>query len=170
MFVIGISSIFGWIMVAENAGDALVGMLTGLSKDPQVMMLLITAALLVLGCFMEILTVLILTVPILMPLVGAVGIDPVYFGVIATIALATGLVTPPFGLTMFLMCDMANVTIEDFSREAAPFLACIVLALGMFIAFPEIILWLPQALMRQRVTYVVNYLRSGGATCKRPRR
>ena len=147
MFVVGISAIFGWILIAENAGDLIVAALKGVTADPKVMMLLITAVLLVLGCFMEVLAVLILSVPVLMPLIAATGIDPVYFGVIATVALATGLVTPPFGLTMFLMCKMADVTIEEFTREAIPFLACIVVALVLFIYFPQIVLWLPDLLM-----------------------
>lgn len=147
MFVVGISAILGWILIAENAGEFIVDGLKTLTSDPRIMMLLITIALLLLGMVMEILAVLILSVPVLMPLIESTGVDPVYFGVIATIALATGLVTPPFGLTMFLMCKMADVSIEQFTREALPFLACIVLALMLFIFFPQIILWLPNALM-----------------------
>jgi C4-dicarboxylate transporter DctM subunit len=147
MFVVGISSIFGWILIAENAGDGIVDLLKGITSDPRLMMLLVTTVLLILGCFMEVLAILILSVPVLMPLVAAIGIDPVYFGVIATIALATGLVTPPFGLTMFLMCKMADVRIEEFTREAIPFLICIIVALVLFIYFPQLVLWLPNLLM-----------------------
>ncbi|MSQ54319.1 MAG: TRAP transporter large permease [Betaproteobacteria bacterium] len=147
MFVVGISGIFGWILISENVGDLIVEALKGLTDDPKVMMLLITAVLLVLGCFMEVLAILILSVPVLMPLVETIGIDPVYFGVIATVALATGLVTPPFGLTMFLMCNMAGVRIEEFAREAIPFLVCILVGLVLFIYFPPLVLWLPNVLM-----------------------
>ena len=150
MFVVGISSIFGWILIAENAGDLIVVGLKGITTDPKTMMLLITIVLLILGCFMEVLAILILSVPVLMPLVEVLGIDPVYFGVIATIALATGLVTPPFGLTMFLMCKMADVSIEAFSREAVPFIVCILIGLMLFIYFPQIILWVPDMLMGER--------------------
>jgi tripartite ATP-independent transporter DctM subunit len=147
LFVVGISGIFGWILIAENAGDIIVDGLTRLTSDPKTMMLLIAGVLLLLGCVMEILALLILSVPVLMPLVLATGIDPVYFGVIVTIALATGLVTPPFGLTMFLMCKIANVSIEDFARESLPFFACIIAGLVLFIYFPELVLWLPNLLM-----------------------
>lgn len=150
MFVIGISAVFGWILIAENAGDAIVNLLQGMTSDPKLMMLLIVVVLLILGCVMEVLAVMILSVPILMPIVEATGMDPVYFGVIATIALATGLVTPPFGLTMFLVCKMARVSIEEFTRESLPFFACIVAALALFIYFPQLVLWLPDLLMPER--------------------
>lgn len=150
LFVIGISSIFGWILIAENAGDAIVKLLQGMTTDPKLMMLLIVVVLLILGCVMEVLAVMILSVPILMPIVEATGMDPVYFGVIATVALATGLVTPPFGLTMFIVCKMAQVSIEDFTRESMPFFACILAALLLFIWFPQLVLWLPDMLMPER--------------------
>ena len=76
--------------------------------------------------------------------------DPVYFGVIATIALATGLVTPPFGLTMFIVCKMADVSIEEFTRESIPFFICIAVALVLFIFFPQLVTWLPDLLMPER--------------------
>jgi len=150
MFVVGISAIFAWILIAENAGDAIVGLLQSITSDPKFTMLLITAALLVLGCVMEVLAVLILTVPVLMPLVESAKIDPVYFGVIVTVALTTGLVTPPFGLTMFLMCKMSGVTIEEFSREAMPFIAVLIGTIMLLIFVPGLVLWLPDALMGER--------------------
>lgn len=147
MFVVGISAIFGWILIAENAGDAIVDLLKAITSDPKITMLLITAVLLALGCVMEVLALLILSVPVLLPLVESAGIDPVYFGVIATVALTTGLVTPPFGLTMFLMCDMSEVTIEEFAREALPFLACLIGTLVLLIFVPQLVLWLPEVVM-----------------------
>ncbi len=150
MFVVGISAIFAWILIAENAGDAIVGLLQSITTDPKITMLLITGVLLVLGCVMEVLAVLILTVPVLMPLVESAKIDPVYFGVIVTVALTTGLVTPPFGLTMFLMCKMSGVTIEEFSREAMPFIAILIGTIALLIFVPGLVLWLPDALMGER--------------------
>jgi C4-dicarboxylate transporter DctM subunit len=150
MFVVGISAIFAWILIAENAGDAILELLKTVTSDPKITMLLIAAALLLLGCVMEVLAVLILTVPVLMPLVESTGIDPVYFGVIVTVALTTGLVTPPFGLTMFLMCKMADVTIEEFSREAIPFVAVLICTIALMIFVPELVLWLPRTLMGER--------------------
>lgn len=147
MFVVGVSAVLGWCLIAEDAGDIIAKGLKSITTDPTMMMLLIAGALLLLGCVMEVLAVLILTAPVLFPVIQDVGIDPVYFGVIATISLSTGLITPPFGLTMFVMSDMAKVSIEQFSRESLPFLLCIAAATILFIFVPELILWLPNTLM-----------------------
>jgi tripartite ATP-independent transporter DctM subunit len=150
LFVVGVSAILGWSLISENAGDLIANGLKKITNDPTVTMILIVGALFLLGCIMEVLAVLILTIPVLFPVVQALGVDPVYFGVIATIALASGLVTPPFGLTMFLMSDMAGVSIEQFSREAAPFLLCLLFGLILFVLVPDLILWLPNKLMAGR--------------------
>jgi len=147
LFVVGVSAIFGWILINEQVGDAIAGLLNSITRDADSMMFLIIGVLLLLGCLMEVLAVLILVVPVLLPVVVAAGIDPVHFGVVATVALSAGLVTPPFGLTMFLMCNLANVSIEQFARESLPFFACIFVALILLIQFPQIVLWLPKTLM-----------------------
>jgi len=87
---------------------------------------------------------------VLMPIVESARIDPVYFGVIVTVALTTGLVTPPFGLTMFLMCNMSGVTIEEYSREALPFIAILIGTIALLVFVPGLVLWLPDALMGER--------------------
>ncbi|MEO5695178.1 MAG: TRAP transporter large permease [Usitatibacter sp.] len=147
MFIVGVSSVFGWILVSEDIGTRVADGLLSITRDPRWMMLLIVACLLVLGCFVEVMALLILTVPILMPLVETLGIDPVHFGVVATIALTTGLITPPFGLCMFMMCSIGNVRIEEFAREIWPFIACIVVGLLLFIFFPELVVYVPNAIM-----------------------
>lgn len=147
MFIVGVSAVFGWILVSEDYGTKISELLLSITRDPQTMLLLITVCLIVLGCFVEVLALLILTVPILMPLVQSLGIDPVHFGVVATIALTTGLVTPPFGLTMFLMCSIGKVSIEAFAREIWPFIVAIFAGLVLFIYFPQLVTFVPDAIM-----------------------
>lgn len=149
MFVVGISGIFGWMLISEDIGTAIADKLLSITTNPTYMLLLIVGVLLVLGCIMEVIAILILTVPVLMPVVTQLGIDPVHFGVVATVALSTGLVTPPFGLTMFLMCRMANITIEQFAREAAPFIGGLIVVILLLVFFPQIVLYLPDLLMGQ---------------------
>ncbi len=147
LFIIGISGIFGWMLVSESIGDAIVEWLVGITTNQTLMLLLISGVFLLLGCFVDSVAILVLAIPVLMPLVLQLGIDPVAFGVIASLALATGLVTPPFGLIMFLMCRMADVRIEDFSKELIPLLGAVLAALVLIIIFPELILWLPDLIM-----------------------
>ena len=147
MFIVGVSGIFGWILISEDVGTRIADSLLAITRDPTIMLMLITTALLLLGCLVEVMALLILTVPILMPLVQTLGIDPVHFGVIATIALTTGLITPPFGLSMFLMCSISNTRIDQFSREIWPFVVAIVVGLVLFIVFPQLVVYLPNAVM-----------------------
>lgn len=147
MFIVGISAIFGWILVSEQVGTRLADALLHITRNPTFVMFLITGALLLLGCLVEVMALLILTVPILMPLVQTLGIDSVHFGVIATIALTTGLITPPFGLSMFMMCSISGCTIEEFSREVWPFVVAIIVGLILFIVFPQLVVWIPDTIM-----------------------
>lgn len=147
LFVVCVSGILGWVLIVERIGSDVVALMSSISTDPTVILALMTLALLVLGFFIEILAVLILTVPVLMPLVQTVGIDPVHFGVVATIALATGLITPPFGLGMFLTSGIAQIRLEEFSREAVPFIACLILSLAILILVPELVVTLPNMVM-----------------------
>ncbi len=147
LFIVGVSAIFGWVLISENAGDGLGDFLLGISTNPAVMLLLIATILIIIGFFMEVLAILILSVPVLMPIVSSVGIDPVHFAVIATVALSTGLVTPPFGLCMFLMCKLADVKIEEYTVECIPFYLCMIGSLVLLIFFPQLVLWLPDTLM-----------------------
>lgn len=147
MFVVGISGILGWVLISENVGQSIAAALSEMTTNKTLMLLLIVVALLVLGCFMESLAILILAVPVLMPLVEQIGIDPVQFGVVATIALTMGLITPPFGLGLFLMCRMAGVKIEEYSRELIPFLVAMLAVLLLLILFPDLVVWLPDLML-----------------------
>lgn len=147
LFIVGVSAIFGWVLISENAGEGLGDTLLAISNNPTVVLLLITIILVAAGLFMEVLAVLILSIPVFMPIVTSVGIDPVHFAVLATVALAAGLVTPPFGLCMFLICKLADVKIETFAKESIPFYICIFFTLALLIVFPEVVLWLPNTLM-----------------------
>lgn len=147
LFIVGVSAIFGWVLISENAGEGLGDALLKISANPTIVLLLITIILIIAGFFMEVLAILILSIPVLMPIVSSVGVDPVHFAVLATVALATGLVTPPFGLCMFLMCKLADVKIESYATESIPFYACMIASLVLLILFPQLVLWLPDALM-----------------------
>jgi tripartite ATP-independent transporter DctM subunit len=147
MFIVGISGIFGWILISEDVGTRIAESLLAVTRNPTLVLLLITTVLLLLGCLVEVMALLILTVPILMPLVQTLGIDPVHFGVVATIALTTGLITPPFGLSMFLMCSISGVRIEEFSREIWPFVVAIIVGLVLFIVFPDLVVYVPDTIM-----------------------
>jgi TRAP-type C4-dicarboxylate transport system permease large subunit len=98
-----------------------------------------------LGCFMEQLAMLMLTIPIIMPLVKTLGFDPLWFGVLVLITLEIAAISPPFGLVLFVMKGVApkDVAMGDIYRAALPYIVCNIIVLAIMIAFPALALWLP---------------------------
>jgi TRAP-type C4-dicarboxylate transport system permease large subunit len=100
--------------------------------------------LLVLGCFLEGTTILLIIVPVLLPTAQALGIDPVHFGVVAVVNIMIGLITPPYGLLLFMMVKIAEVPLKDLVREVMPFLAVVIGALALITLVPGLVLFLPR--------------------------
>ena len=100
--------------------------------------------LLILGCFLEGTTILLVVIPVLMPTAKALGIDPVHFGVVCVVNIMIGLVTPPYVLLLFMMTKIAEVPLKDIVREALPFLAVMTAALAVITFVPSITLFLPR--------------------------
>ena len=103
-----------------------------------------TCILLVLGCFLEGTTILLVIVPVLLPTAQALGIDPVHFGVVAVVNIMIGLVTPPYGLLLFMMVKIAEVPLRDLVREVMPFLGVMIGALALITFVPDLVLFLPR--------------------------
>lgn len=147
MFIVAAASLLAWVLTRQQAGPTLVSFVLSISQDPIAILLVLNVILLILGCFLETLSLMILLVPVLMPLIRALGIDPVHFGVVFTLNLMIGLITPPVGMSMFIACRIAGVEITDYAREVWPFLLALVLVLITITMFPAIVLFLPNALM-----------------------
>lgn len=147
MFIVAGASLLAWMMTREQAGPALVGAVTSITRDRNLVFLLINIILLILGCFLETLSLMILLVPVLMPLIGALGIDPVHFGVVFVLNLMIGLITPPVGMAMFIACAIAKIRVVDFAREIPLFVVALILVLLIITYFPGVVLFLPNLLM-----------------------
>jgi TRAP-type C4-dicarboxylate transport system permease large subunit len=93
------------------------------------------------------LSLMIILVPILMPLIGVLGIDPIHFGVMFTLNLMIGLITPPVGMSMFIACRIAGITIGEYAREIFPFLLALLVVLIMVTLLPITVLFLPNLLL-----------------------
>jgi TRAP-type C4-dicarboxylate transport system permease large subunit len=98
----------------------------------------------VLGCLLEGTTILLIIVPVLIPTAEALGIDPVHFGIVVVVNIMLGLITPPYGLLLFIMTNIAGVPLRDIVRDVMPFLFAMILALILITFVPEIVLWLPR--------------------------
>jgi tripartite ATP-independent transporter DctM subunit len=136
--------VFNYVVTVENIPKAVAAMFGGMQMSPLGFLLLSNLLLLVLGCFLEGTTILLVIVPVLLPTAQSLGIDLVHFGVVAVVNIMIGLITPPYGLLLFMMVKIANVTLTELVREVVPFLAVMVGALALITLFPDLVLFLPR--------------------------
>ena len=136
--------VFNYVITIENIPKAVSIMLTGYELSPLTYLLIVNVILLILGCFLEGTTILLVIVPVMLPTAHALGIDPVHFGVVAVVNIMIGLVTPPYGLLLFMMVKIAAVPLKDIVREVMPFLAVMVGALALITLMPGLVLFLPR--------------------------
>ena len=113
---------------------------------PTAFLLLVNALFLLLGCLFDVAVMLLVFVPMLLPAVQALGIDLVHFGVLIVVNMMIGLVTPPFGMLLFVTSALNRIPVRALVREGLPFTAVLLLALLLLTLFPQLVLWLPQAL------------------------
>lgn len=147
VFIVAAASLLGWILTFERAGATLTAAVTSISTNPYAVLLMLNIVLLILGCFLETLSLMIILVPVLMPLARTLGIDPVHFGVMFTLNLMIGLITPPVGMSMFIVCRIAKISIAEFAREIPIFVGALLLVLAMITAIPQLVTFLPRLLM-----------------------
>ncbi|MCR9109429.1 TRAP transporter large permease [Marivita sp. XM-24bin2] len=139
------SATFSQLLAFSGASRGLINWATGFDLDPTLMLLVMFGVLLVLGMFMEQISIMLLTVPIFFPLAQTLGFDPIWFGLIMLLALEISFTTPPFGLLLFVMKGVAppNTTMREIYRAAIPFILCSLLVVALLILFPPLATWLP---------------------------
>lgn len=144
MLIIAIAGFFTWIITKEGLAIVLQNMLMPLYNSSELLVLFVLALILVIiGCFMDTTAAILLVTPILMPIVNSLGIDPVHFGVLMTVALISGIVTPPFGICLFVMADVSKLPVSTVTKECAKYLPAMFIVLLLIILFPALSTWLP---------------------------
>lgn len=143
MLIIGAAGMFGWLFALLEGPSALAAALTSFSDSPVVVLLLILLMLLVLGAFMDMAPLIIITTPILLPVAMDAGIDPVQFGIVMLLNLGIGLVSPPVGSVLFVGCAVGKARPEDVVRTIWPFYSALIVVMLMITFIPELTLWLP---------------------------
>lgn len=143
LMVIGSAAAFGWLLAFLKVPANVVEFLKSLSDNPFVIILLINVALLLLGTFMDMSPLIVITTPIFLPVATAYGIDPVQFGVILVLNLGIGLCTPPVGAVLFVGCAVGRVPIWDVVRSIWPFYFAAIATLMLVTYVPALSLWLP---------------------------
>ena len=146
MIIIGAAGAFGWLLALLQAPTQLAELLRGITENPILLLLLINLVLLLLGTFMDMAPLIIITTPIFLPMTVALGMDPVHFGIMLLLNLGIGLVTPPVGAVLFVGCAIGKIPIEQTVRTIWPFYGALLLALIAVIYIPGLSLWLPSLL------------------------
>ena len=138
--------VFNYVVTVENIPKSVAAILQAYQLSPFTFLLFANILLLVLGCFLEGTTILLVIVPVLLPSAVALGIDPVHFGIVCVVNIMIGLVTPPYGLLLFLMVKIGQVSLTELVREVLPFLWVMIGALALITFVPDLVLWLPRLL------------------------
>ncbi|WNS76607.1 TRAP transporter large permease [Bacillus sp. DTU_2020_1000418_1_SI_GHA_SEK_038] len=143
MIIIGLSISFAYIMTLEQIPNSIAIFITELSSNPLVILLIINILLLIVGMFIDTISALIVLSPILLPIVTAVGVDPVHFGVILVSNLAIGFITPPLGVNLFVASSISGIKIEKIIIGILPFLLSMIICLLVITYVPALSTWLP---------------------------
>jgi len=147
MLIICSASAITWVVMSSGMPQTLASLLLGFTKSKALLLLLINIVLLILGCFLESNSIIMIMVPVLLPLVHALHIDMVHFGVFFVLNVMIGLITPPVGMCLYVVSNVGNVPFDKVSKQIIPFLIPLVVVLALITAIPELVTWLPNLLM-----------------------
>ena len=136
--------IINYAVAIEGIPRAFADAILSLSQDPLVLLILINLLFLVMGMFLDTMVLLLIMIPVVLPILGPAGIDPVHFGVVIVLNMMIGLSTPPFGVLLFIVASTTRTVLNDVIREIWPFLGIMIVALVILILFPDIVLAVPR--------------------------
>ncbi len=144
LFIVAAASIFGWMLTATGVTAAISQWVLGFTKEAWVFLLLANLLMLFVGCFLEPTAAITILVPILMPIVQQLGIDPVHFGLVMVLNLMIGLLHPPMGMVLFVLARVAKLSVERTTVAILPWLVPLLGSLVVITYFPKLVLWLPK--------------------------
>lgn len=147
LLIVAAASIFGWMLTVTRTTESIAAWVLAFTQDPMMFLLLANLLMLFVGCFLEPTAAITILVPILLPIVRELGIDPVHFGLIMVLNLMIGLLHPPMGLVLFVLARVANLSIERTTMAILPWLVPLLVTLGLVTYIPAISLWLPRLMM-----------------------
>jgi len=143
--VIGGALILNYIVASENIPTLMAAQLVGLDVHPLAFLITVNILLLLLGCVLDATTIILVIIPLFIPTCRELGIDLVHFGVVAVVNCMIGLITPPYGILLFVINAVTRIPLNEIIREIWPFLGVLLAALAALILFPGLVLWLPRA-------------------------
>jgi tripartite ATP-independent transporter DctM subunit len=142
-FIIACAMFYGWVMIRSRMPIVLLELVTDISSNPIVVLFILNGFLLLIGCFMETIAALSILVPIILPLLLKVGIDPLHFGMIMVLNLMIGLLTPPFGINLFILSKISGLSSLRIAKATLPFFIPLLVVLILITLFPSVVTFLP---------------------------
>jgi len=142
-FIIACAMFYGWVLIRSRVPIVLLEAFTSVSTNPLVVLFILNLFLLLIGCFMDTTAAICILVPILAPLLAKVGIDPVHFGLIMVLNLMIGLLTPPYGMNLFILSKITGLSPLRIARSSLPFFIPLLVALAIVTIFPPVVTFLP---------------------------
>jgi tripartite ATP-independent transporter DctM subunit len=143
LFIVAAASIFAWILTSSRITEQFAAVVLGATDSPWLVLLLMNLILLVVGCFLETIAAITILVPVFLPIIEKLGIDPVHFGVVMVLNLMIGLLTPPVGMVLYVLSRVSGLPFERCVAATTPFLIPLVLVLALITFIPSLTLWLP---------------------------
>ncbi|ESR27021.1 TRAP transporter large permease [Lutibaculum baratangense] len=147
MIIIGFSHVMGWLLAIEQVPQELAQLVLDATESRALFLLLLIAFLLFIGCFVEGVPAKLILVPVLLPLVDQFGVDRIHFGIIITMALLIGIVTPPMGIALYIVSEVGKVKFEEVALAVVPFFIPLIIALLLVTYVPGLTLWLPELVL-----------------------
>lgn len=144
LIIVAVAALFGWVLSVEGVPQKLTQAMLSISTNPYVLLLLVNVLLLVVGMFLDSTTAILVIAPIIAKPLIAAGVDPVHLGMVVVFNLMIGLLTPPMGLALFLVADIAKVKMKEVLREMLPFYVPLLITLALITYVPAITTWLPR--------------------------
>jgi len=148
LIIVAASGVFSWLLTISGVPQALVEVVGGVSSNPWSVMIGINIFLLIVGCFVDPVSAIVILTPLLVPLVEAMGFNLIHFGIILCVNLSIGMFTPPFGLNIFATQTMFKVPVTEIYRGLVPFIVVSIVALGLITYFPALSLWPVELMMK----------------------
>jgi tripartite ATP-independent transporter DctM subunit len=148
LLIISMASVLGYVLSYGRVPQSVAQLVLGVSDSPIIILSIILLFLLLAGTVMEGSVNILLLTPIFLPIVQRIGFDPIHFGILMSIIIQIGGVTPPVGVNMYTVCSLAGIPVDKFLRESPPFLLTMGLLIVLLVAFPGIVMFLPNLLMR----------------------
>lgn len=144
MFILGTAKVFAWGITVEKVPEIISHALFNLSSEPTVVLLLILAGLLLLGTFESATANLVIVTPILVPMAPTLGLDVVHFGVVIVLSLMIGIITPPVGMSLYIVSDITKIPFERVTRAVLPYVAALIVALLLVAYLPDAVMFIPR--------------------------